>query len=368
MSRSRVRVGFTLIELLVVIAIIAVLIGLLLPAVQKVREAAARAKCQNNMKQIGLACHNYESTNGYLPAGQGDPPVNGGDAPSLLAVILSYMEQANLYNQFDLTSNVNNSVSNWNARTQEVPSYICPSDPQVGYLDPLRLSTPPTGITSNGITGRSNYLGNIGTTAETRSSDLNRVGIFNFTIIGGKTRRIRITDVADGTSNTGMISETKRSTVGGGCGPVGNTDYYNADNIYLLPATDDGWSVTTPMVGSQITVTDPGAVIVGSTYHCNAWNYGPTNRITYRGCEYYRGLPEMTIYTHTVPPNYKGYDCGELTSFTAAHVAARSYHSGGVNLCLSDGSVRFIRDSIAFATWQAMGTRSAGDLLDGSQY
>src|SRR5258707_5829215 len=129
MKCSSFRRGFTLIELLVVIAIIAVLIGLLLPAVQKVREAAARMQCQNNLKQIVLASHNYESTNGYLPPGSGTlAPAPATSAPSTLALILPYVEQANLYNLFNFNVDVNNTAVNAPARNQDVKIYLCPSD------------------------------------------------------------------------------------------------------------------------------------------------------------------------------------------------------------------------------------------------
>src|SRR5262245_40457242 len=125
-SRSQNRFGFTLVELLVVIAIIGVLIGLLLPAVQKVREAATRLKCKNNLKQIGLALHNYESTQKRFPAcGIYPQAATANDNWSVHAHILPYIEQANLYQQVDFTlaANVQDTVTR-----QRIPIYVCPSE------------------------------------------------------------------------------------------------------------------------------------------------------------------------------------------------------------------------------------------------
>jgi prepilin-type N-terminal cleavage/methylation domain-containing protein/prepilin-type processing-associated H-X9-DG protein len=355
----RRRTAFTLIELLVVIAIIAILIGLLVPAVQKVREAAARAQCQNNLKQMGLAAHNYESTFKKLPPGLASDTAgkNYGSQGSLLTIILAYLEQANVYNLFDWTQDVNSSNSNDAARRQQVVEFLCPSDGASGGIN-----------YGTGVYGQNNYMGCIGTTALFEGTiDLTHAGIFNvgIPVKGIVTTKVRITDITDGTSNTAMFSETKRSTVNGGNWPVSGDDY-NPTNTYLLPDADPGWSNFTPMTGPLFNETNPGALIVGSTYRCNSWDYGPTSRISYRGWQYYRGIVEMQNYTHTVTPNYKGYDCGNY-SITGAHIAARSYHTGGVNVCFADGSVHFISDGITFATWQALGTRSAGDLMDSSQ-
>src|SRR5205809_396349 len=134
------RKGFTLIELLVVIAIIAVLIALLVPAVQKVREAANRTQCQNNMRQLGLGLHNYISVMGVLPMGR-QPTTNA----SVLAQILPYLEQANKYAKFDFTQDLN-SPANAAAQAQDVPIFLCPSDPSVGqFTVTLAGATQPVG-------------------------------------------------------------------------------------------------------------------------------------------------------------------------------------------------------------------------------
>jgi len=305
-------------------------------------------QCSNNLKQDGLAVHNYESTYGYLPPG------NGIDNSSMLSVILPYMEQANLYNLFDFTTNINNSPSNLKARTQEVKIYLCPSDPSSATL--AEVGSPPSGLP----TGRSNYLGNFGTTADPQSSEGNRVGVFNYKYSGTTLiNKVTIVGISDGASNTAMLSETLRAT--------NTTDPYDIGNVYLLPVGDGGWNMYTPMFGPQdgpIGANVPAFGLVQGTnsYRCNAWKYPPTNRVGYRGLQYYRGIPNLNQYTHTVPPNYKGFDCGD-TGIAYAHVAARSKHSGGVNVCYADGSVHFVRESIDFATWQAMGTRAGGEVI-----
>jgi prepilin-type N-terminal cleavage/methylation domain-containing protein/prepilin-type processing-associated H-X9-DG protein len=366
----RQRQGFTLIELLVVIAIIAILIGLLVPAVQKVREAAARAQCQNNLKQIGLATHNYESTFRILPPG--GTKWAGGAVPSTVIIILPYVEQANLYKLFDFTADINSSPTNDAARIQQVPFYLCPSDGSSAY-EPDFVAT--GGRTGGQPIGKNNYVGNLGTTADQRSTENARVGIFNFRVttdangVNTVTTKLRILQISDGTSNTCMWSETKLAQQDRDLqGSSANTNWYDPTMVYLLPANDAGYSIYTPMTGPLFNETNPQALIQGMTYRCNSWDYGPTNAITYRGLEYYRGLPAVSgNYTHTVPPNYIGYDCGDDSTFNTAHIAARSYHTGGVNVCMADGSVRFIADSINFAAWQAMGTRSGNDVVDGSQ-
>jgi prepilin-type N-terminal cleavage/methylation domain-containing protein/prepilin-type processing-associated H-X9-DG protein len=345
-SRPGAQPGFTLIELLVVIAIIAVLVGLLLPAVQKVREAANRAKCMNNLKQISLAALNYESTYGILPPGQGRPPLPANDfgsRPSILAIILAYVEQTNKYNQFNFDYDINNTPQNDAAVTQDIPIYLCPSDPSQNVLQ----------FDGSGPRGRSNYYGNIGGTANQQTTNPAVAGVFNFLLDnnGNVISKVHIADITDGTSSTAMFGEIKRSkAVPFDYSSFSNPTWFQPDLVYLInPAV---WSDTVP-----------------NTTVCDNWNDSNNwDVIGYRGEEYYRSLPEVNTYAHTLPPNTAHWDCGNGYLFTAAHMASRSYHSGGVNIAFCDGSVHFIADSINPVTWLALGTRAGGEVIDGSQY
>jgi prepilin-type N-terminal cleavage/methylation domain-containing protein/prepilin-type processing-associated H-X9-DG protein len=364
----RHRSGFTLIELLVVIAIIAILIALLVPAVQKVRSAAARTQCTNNLKQIGLASHNYASAYKHLPPGSANFPASGGSPGSLLTVILPYLEQSNLYNLFDFNSDINNSADNYLGRIQDVNVFLCPADPSTGYLTQVGLA--PAGYSTNAPAGRYNYVGNIGTTADPTGkvngtagtpqlADGPNLGIFNYgvqglTVIGNPA----LVTITDGTSNTAMWSETLRAT---NCSAPGD---YDSTLIYTVPVPGTSWSVYSPNVGPLYSGPfNSAALVQTATSYCNAYDAPPTGvLIRYRGCEYYRNIPEIAVYNHTTLPNDHGYDCGD-SAITMAHMAARSAHSGGVNVCFADGSVHFIANNVAFATWQALGTRAGNDVV-----
>jgi len=334
---TRRRSGFTLIELLVVIAIIAILIGLLLPAVQKIREAANRMKCSNNLKQIGLACHNYESTYGTLPPGEWTRDKNGGTSrPSLSAVILAYVEQANKFNQFNFDWDVTHA-NNAAARKQDVPIFLCPSDSSAIKFDD-----------GSGPVGRISYFGNIGAVADPRLvlSD-SQAGVFGVvTVAAGETPTgLSLAALTDGTTNTAMFSEVMRST--GYPSTITHTTNTQSPVLNTAALLYDGRAVTGCAGGSVST------------------------RINYVGLQYYRGgISHQSFYTHTLPINWnrkvsdpaqQKYTCGD-SGFRSVHMAASSYHSGGANVCLADGSVRFVRDSIDFTIWQSVGTRAGGEV------
>jgi prepilin-type N-terminal cleavage/methylation domain-containing protein/prepilin-type processing-associated H-X9-DG protein len=310
----RRRSAFTLIELLVVIAIIAVLLGLLLPAVQKVREAAARIACQNNLKQLGLALHNYEAANKVFPPGRNQYP----KVVSAPARLLAYVEQDNLQRLVNYDGTLADP-QNVQASHTRVGLFVCPADPRNGQVPGLAdyggnyVACNGTGVTLDASGNVTGYL---------KIPDGN--GVFAQT-------PLRIFNIADGTSNTAAFSE---STLGDGQVPAS-------------AAADPRVALLLVAGGNDPTPAD-----------CDAGNGTWSGN---RGGQWINGHYGNTLYNHYYPPNPPGkWDCGNASGNKALSTA-RSFHSGGVNLLLCDGSVRFVSNGVDLAAWRALATRDGGE-------
>ncbi|AGA25312.1 DUF1559 domain-containing protein [Singulisphaera acidiphila] len=330
------RRAFTLIELLVVVSIIGLLIGLLLPAVQAARESARRMQCVNNLKQVALGTHNFETANGSFPLGTSSGP----SLASTLVFLLPFLEQGNRYDQFDLTANVSDTWTNLTVRSQDISMFLCPSDPSRGqWVDPLiQAGQPPA------VTGRTNYFGNLGVHGWAYNSkgdvikDSRHIGVFAYL------SSTRLAEISDGSSNTVMFAEIKR-----GAAPASD----DLDVIVVLPNL---WGAGNPATNANN--LKPLAV-------CNT--LPGYKRIPYVGLQYQRGSLNSALYTHTLVPNSKNRDCISAT-VDQIHLASRSYHPGGVNVALCDGSVRSIKESIQLDVWKALGTRAGAETIDSTSY
>lgn len=336
----RHRYAFTLIELLVVIAIIGVLVGVLLPAVQAAREAARRMQCSNNLKQVGLAIHNYESTYKKLPIGwNGLTSVSQGTTYrwSYLAQILPYIEEGNTYEKLDLGLTLYPPGGGQPPRAVHVPTiskmvqtFLCPSDTGKAIGTATVTNSAPT----NYVACFGSGINAINDPSDDGQMDLRADGIFS-----SMTWRT-LADCQDGTSNTIAVSET---LIGfGGADPAAterpDRQLFMALVVPVTQVTVANCDQLTPAVPASVNrfVATRGRVWAGQAY-------------------------ENTAYNHLFTPNSQKYDC--FFWVNAGFKAARSRHTGGVQALRLDGSVEFVTDSIDGTLYRALGTRSGSEVL-----
>jgi prepilin-type N-terminal cleavage/methylation domain-containing protein/prepilin-type processing-associated H-X9-DG protein len=362
--RKESRRGFTLIELLVVIAIIAVLIALLLPAVQAAREAARRAQCTNNLKQIGIALHNYHTALNSFPLSNTVAYYQAPATPANLtewgtwsaqALMLGYIEGQPLYNaiNFNWTCwygtgwNINSTVFE-----SDINVFLCPSDGLAG----LRSN-------ANG-NGNNSYVGCYGTTIEEWCGDPSctgsSTGIFAHLLCYG------VQHVTDGTSNTLAFSETL----------VSDTTHWTKFRDGIASGTSPPGTNSTSVNGVEaFSIGAPKVLIDLQT--CSQFfqtqQHPPWSDD--KGYRWGTGSPGVTLFNSIVPPNSQQYpwsgcrfSCEGCGFEFGQYENVSSNHPGGVNCMMADGSVHFVKNSIDMFTWWKLGTKAGGEVVSADSY
>ncbi len=317
--------GFTLVELLVVIAIIGVLIALLLPAVQQAREAARRMQCTNNLKQIGLALHNHHDTYGAFPAGAANAEAqNNGYGPSFFIYLLPFLEQNSLYDQTDRASSGWNNATNRTLYQDLVLDFvICPSNPASELF--------PAGTAGNRAATSAQYVGLTGAVEDSNFTEnrnrqccnccggSNSNGIIASGGVLVPNEELGMAAVVDGTSNTGIVSEWANFVE-----DSSGTKYRVDSRHYIGMGTDRGWTVDS-------------------------------------GTGNYRRA--FSVTTIRWPINHNDYTLPGVHENHGANNGLHSAHPGGVNFLLTDGSVRFLPETINMTTLKRLVTRDDGEVV-----
>ncbi len=319
------RRGFTLIELLVVIAVIAVLISLLLPAIQKVREAANRMSCANNMKQLGLALHTYENTHGSFPAGCTLRWDQWGWSPQ--GQLLPFLEQDNLSKRVDFSKGPYDPV-NFPVLPQRPKVFLCPSDPVQG---------------ADTVYGYTNYHGNAGSWLFAKGA---WDGIFGTAIPFGVVPRlppVRVGDITDGTSQTAAFAEVCNGPGESTKPPDKRIDCFE---FGAQPSRD---------------LATARYAFLARDWKTARYAGGWDSPWRYRGYPWHEGNIWRNWYNHLLPPNSACWRPNNEWWYVVT--PASSFHPGGVNVMMCDGSVRFTSENVDANAWLATGTRSGGETL-----
>jgi prepilin-type N-terminal cleavage/methylation domain-containing protein/prepilin-type processing-associated H-X9-DG protein len=370
----KVRRGFTLIELLVVIAIIAVLIALLLPAVQSAREAARRIQCTNNLKQIGLALHNYHTAINTFPCGISMNPQTTGKPLSIAnwnswsaqALMLNYLEQAPLYNaaNFSWGPFPTGALTpiNYTAAQAVIKGFLCPSDPNSGsgqngdvaYGGNINNYAASFGTDTTG----GNYAWDCNNLNTGHQDPMGCIGMFGWAVSYG------VQHCTDGTSNTIAYAEW---LVGNGQAPNGSRYRGNMEtkdgsaNTWSLNALTNLPAIQTALAQCATTFASEPASNAANISDYKGWRWA-------LGCISFASF--NTVQTPNAPVGGCCGNCGGNEAWLNGGyvMGAASAHPGGCNVLFSDGSVKFIKSSISQLTWMALGTRNGGEVISADSY